>query len=443
MAPVITPVQTSPDFPAATTVVVIGGGIVGLCAALTLAERGIPVVALEKGRLAGEQSSRNLGWVRKMNRGVADVPLALATDRLWAAMRRRVGTDVGYRQAGIMYVSRTPGELALHEAWLNSVRGLSLDSRMLTAKDIDALAPGTAGRWAGGMYTPSDGRAEPTLAAGAIARAAMEKGAVIVERCAVRALSLSAGKVSGVVTERGEIRCDQVLLAGGVWSRRFLRNYGVSLLTLPLVASVLRTAPMEGPTEIALGGPDFSFRKRHDGGYTITQRAALFAPLMLDHLLIGMHYLPTLVAQWKNLRVSLGKDFVDDLRIGRRSSGNRVSPFERLRTIDPPVNQRLIDEAIRNTCAAWPIFKDATIAQTWAGMIDVTPDSLPVISPVSKVPGLMVASGFSGHGFGTAPAAGQLAADLVTGAPPLVDPAPYRLDRFQGKAESARRARAA
>jgi glycine/D-amino acid oxidase-like deaminating enzyme len=236
--------------------------------------------------------------------------------------------------------------------------------------------------------------------------------------------------VSGVVTERDEIRCDQVLLAGGIWSRRFLGNYGVALLTLPLVASVLRTAPMEGPTDIALGGPDFSFRKRHDGGYTITQRAALFAPLTLDHLLIGMNYLPTLRAQWKNLRVTLGKDFLDDLKLGRRSSGNKMSPFERLRTIDPPVNQGLIDEAIQNTAAAWPIFKQATIAQTWAGMIDVTPDSLPVISPVSKIPGLTLASGFSGHGFGTAPAAGQLAADLVTGAPPIVDPAPYRLGRF-------------
>jgi len=409
---------------------VIGGGIVGLTAALTLAERGIPVTVLEKGRLAGEQSSRNLGWIRKMGRGAPDVPLAVAADRLWAEMPQRIDADVGYRQAGIMYVARAEAEMAAHESWLASVRDLSLDSRLLTASEIDSLVPGGSVRWAGGIYTASDGRAEPTLASSAIAKAAMAKGAVIVEKCAARTLSMSAGKVTGVVTERGEIRCDQVLLAAGLWSRRFLGNHGVSLLTLPLVASVLRTAPMEGPTNIAVGASDFSFRKRRDGGYTVTQRGALFAPLMLDHLLLGLHYLPTLRAQWKNLRISFGRDFLADLMRGRRWSADTKSPFERVRTMDPPVNPGLIAEAIDNLTEAWPIFKNVAIDETWAGMIDVTPDSLPVIGPVASLPGLILASGFSGHGFGTSPAAGQLAADLLTGAAPIVDPAPYRLERF-------------
>ncbi len=111
---------------------------------------------------------------------------------------------------------------------------------------------------------PSDGRAEPAIAATNIAKAAIEKGAIMLQNCAVRTLSTSGGKVSGVVTEKGEIRCDQVLLAGGAWSRRFLGNLGVSLPTLPLKCSVLRTKPMEGPTDIAVGGPDFSFRKHQE-----------------------------------------------------------------------------------------------------------------------------------------------------------------------------------
>lgn len=430
MAPVITPVQTATTLPASTTVVVIGGGIVGLTAALALAERNIPVVLLEKGRLAGEQSSRNLGWVRKTSRMAEDIPLALASDRLWAAMPERTGQDVGYRQAGIMFVGRTDTQMAMHEGWLKSVAHLGLDSQLLTAQQIADRVPGGRGSWAGGIYTSSDGRAEPTLASSAIACAAIAKGVTIVENCAVRTLSLAAGKVSGVVTEKGEIRCEQVLLAGGLWSRRFLGNLGVSLPTLPLICSVLRTAPMEGPTEIAVGAPDFSFRKHHDGGFIITQRGALDASLTLDHLLIGSRYLQQLRAQRSFLRISLGKNFIRDLALPRRWKANRRSPFEQVRTLDPEVNPALNQEAMTNLIAAWPAFEKAVIAEAWAGAIDVTPDSNPVIGPVAKIPGLTLATGFSGHGFGTSPAAGQLAADLVSAATPIIDPHPYRFERF-------------
>lgn len=430
MAPAITPVQTSATFPAATTVVVIGGGIVGLTAALALAERKIPVVLLEKGAIAGEQSSRNLGWVRKTSRLAEDIPLALASDRLWAMMPHRLGSDVGYRQAGIMFVARTQAQMALYEGWLKSVAHLSLDSRLLSRHEIAAMVPGGRGQWAGGIYTPSDGRAEPTLAASAIAKAAIARGAFIVENCAVRSLTLSAGKVSGVVTERGEIRCDQVLLAGGLWSRRFLGNHGVSLPTLPLICSVLRTRPMAGPTEIAVGAPDFSFRKHQDGGFIITQRGALDASLVPDHLLLGLRYLPQLRAQRDNLRISLGKNFLHDLTLARHWGAKSITPFEKVRMMDPPANRALNQEAMDNLMAAWPAFAKAEIADTWAGTIDVTPDSNPVIGPVNRIPGLTVATGFSGHGFGTSPAAGQLAADLVSGCQPIIDPAPYRFERF-------------
>ncbi len=430
MAPEISPVSTSPALPKTTAVVIIGGGIVGLSTALALAERNVPVVVVEKGRIAGEQSSRNLGWVRKVMRPPVDLPMAQAAERLWSEMPTRIGDDCGFRQAGIAYVSRTQEEMAVHETWLETVKGSGVDSRMLTPAEIADLAPGSSGRWVGGILTPSDGRAEPTLASSAIARAALAKGAVIVENCAVRTLVKTGGAVTGVVTERGEIACDHVVLAGGVWSRRFLANHGVQLLTLPLVASVLRTEPMDGPTDCAVGGADFSFRKRLDGGYTITQRGALFAPLTLDHLLIGLKYLPTLIAQWHNLRVSFGKEFFDDLRLPRRWGGRSVSPFERVRTMDPPVNQGLNDEAMRNLIAAWPVFAKARVAQAWGGMIDVTPDSMPVIGPVARLPNLILASGFSGHGFGTGPAAGELVADIITGKRPIIDPTPYRLDRF-------------
>ncbi|GME41396.1 MULTISPECIES: FAD-binding oxidoreductase [unclassified Pantoea] len=430
MAPVITPVTTSDIMPAATTVVIIGGGIVGLTAALTLAERNIPVVVLEKGRIAGEQSSRNLGWVRKTSRALEDIPLAQAADRLWAAMAARVGSDVGYRRAGIMFVARDEKQMAIHEKWLNGVDAAGLDTRLLSNSDIAAHVPGGAGKWAGGIFTASDGRAEPTLAASAIAKAALANGAVIIEQCAVRALATQNGRVSGVVTEKGEICCDQVLLAAGAWSRRFLGNHGINLPTLPLICSVMRTKPLQGPTNIAVGAPDFSFRQHQDGGFIITQRGALDAPLTLDHLLIGARYVTQLRHARDNLRISLGKFFVKDLAMARRWRHDRCTPFEHVRTLDPQANPALNNEAMRNLRAAWPAFKQAEIAASWAGVIDVTPDSNPVIGPVPSMPGLTLATGFSGHGFGTSPAAGQLAADLVTGQAPVVDPLPYCYERL-------------
>lgn len=430
MAPLIQPVDTDDRQPAASEVVVIGGGMVGLSAALTLAERGIPVTVLEKGKVACEQSSRNLGWIRKTSRGAVDIPLAREADRLWAGMAERTGQDVGYRQNGIMFVAGSDKEMAMYEGWHQSVASLGLDSRLLTAAEIDRLAPGGTGSWVGGVYTPSDGYAEPTLAASAVANAARAKGATIVENCAVRTIETAGGKVSSVVTEHGEIFTENVILAGGLWSRRFLGNMGIALPTLPLICYALLTTPIDGPTEIAVGAPDFSFRKHASGGYVMTHRAALGSPFVLDHALIGMKYLPTLKQTLNMIRPIFPAPFIDDLKLSRRWSGEEASPFEKQRVMDPKSNDKITDEALANLTKVWPAFGAAKVAQTWAGTMDITPDSHPMISGVEKLPGLTLATGFSGHGFGTSPAAGQLAADIATGQTPLVDPSPYRFDRF-------------
>lgn len=430
MTRTLEPVSTTDELPTSCSVVIIGGGIVGVTAALALAERNISVVLLEKGRIAGEQSSRNLGWIRKTSRHAADVPLAQAADRLWAGLPERIGREVGYRQAGIMFLAHTQEQMAMHERWHASIAPLSLGSQLLTPADIERRIPGGRGKWAGGILTPSDGYAEPSLATSAIANAAIKRGAILIQQCAVRTLAFSAGRVSGVVTERGEIRCEQVLLAGGAWSRRFLGNLGVSLPTLPLICSVLRTQPIKGPTDAAVGGPDFSFRKHQGGGFIITQRGKLDAPITLDHLLLGRRYLDQLRAQRSALQIGFGRAFFNDVGLKRRWKPTSQSPFERVRAHDPAPNAQLNQSALDNLKSAWPVFAQARVEEAWAGLIDVTPDSIPVIDHLSAIPGLVLASGFSGHGFGTGPAAGQLAADLLSGYAPIVDPLPYRFDRL-------------
>jgi glycine/D-amino acid oxidase-like deaminating enzyme len=107
-----------------------------------------------------------------------------------------------------------------------------------------------------------------------------------------------------------------------------------------------------------------------------------------------------------------------------------VSPFERMRILDPPPDQQLVQKSLARLAVNYPQLKDLKIGASWGGFIDSTPDGIPVISAVDPLPGLFVSTGFTGHGFGIGPAAGRLAADLVAGDPPIVDPRPFRYSRM-------------
>ena len=433
MGPTLTTVETDAGIPARADVVIIGGGIAGISALLSLAEKKVSAVLVEKGQLAGEQSSRNWGFCRTQGRAMAEIPLALESLRQWDRMDQRVGGDVGFTRAGACYLCETPSQVAAYEAWLDSARQWQVQSRILSTDEVDAVLPGSSRRWAGALYTPNDGRAEPQLAVPLMAQAARRLGAVIVTNCAARGFETKAGRVSGVITERGTIACDAVVLAGGAWSRLFCGNMGVDFPQLKILGSVMRTEPLDGPPEIAVAGPDFAFRKRKDGGYTIARRNKYEAHVVPDSFRLLPRFLPAMVSTRHEYRIRLFGRFQEEMRIPRRWALDQPSPFEATRILDPAPNPAIVEESRRNLIRAFPAFAPMRIAQSWGGLIDTTPDAVPVIGPVQAVPGFFLMSGFSGHGFGIGPGAGRLMAELVTGATPVVDPAPFRFDRFASK----------
>ncbi|RWD68545.1 MAG: FAD-binding oxidoreductase [Mesorhizobium sp.] len=427
-------VPSEAPLPSSVDVVIIGGGIIGASAALYLAKRGVSVILCEKGYISGEQSSRNWGWVRQAQRDPREIPLMIESMRLWDRMNEAVEGETGFRRAGIMFAASSDKEVAHNEAWLNQARPYQIDARMVSGAELDRVMPGGARRWKAALYCASDGRAEPQRATIAIASAARRSGAMVLTRCAVRGLELSGGRVSAVITERGPVACATAVVAAGAWSRRFLKDLGLSLPQLKVRASVLRTSPVEGGPEPALWSGEFAFRKRLDGGYNVANGQASVVSIVPDSFRFFTSFLPALRSEFKSLRLRIDGRFTQEWSESRPVPFDQISPYEKTRVLDPEPDKACPREAFHRLKKAFPAFASCRVVQEWAGLMDVTPDAIPVISSVENIPGLIIATGFSGHGFGIGPGAGHLVADLVAGTQPIVDPAEFRFSRFSDSA---------
>ncbi len=418
--------------PSDTDVVVIGGGVIGVCTALYLARAGQKVTLLEKGRIAGEQSSRNWGWIRQQGRDPAELPIMMEARRLWQDLAAETNEDFGLRQTGVTYLAETGKTLASYAAWAGIAAAQGLDTRMLSPQEVAAMFPGLTRRYAGGMTTPSDMRAEPWLAVPVLAGIAARAGVSIIENCAVRQLDLAAGRVTGVLTEAGRIACAQVVLAGGAWSALFLRNHGISLPQLSVRETVVATEPLADVHAGAAADDGLAFRRREDGGYTLagSGKAELF--IGPDAFRALPHYLPQLRGAPfdQSYSPAAPRGYPDAWGTPRRWSGAEESPFERMRILDPAPNRRLVNRACRGFEARYPELGPVKVKAAWAGMIDTMPDIVPVIDRSPDIEGLVIGTGMSGHGFGIGPGVGRCLAALVTGGELGHDLSRFRASRF-------------
>jgi len=229
-----TPIEFSDGLPEKVDAVIIGGGVIGVFSALYLARMGKRVLVCEKGRVSGEQSSRNWGWIRQHGRDRAELPIMMQALRLWREADAETNGQCGVVTAGTHYLASSEKELAALEDWLPIAREQGLDTRVLSGSEVSGLFSGRADHpWVGGTCTPSDARGEPWVAVPAVARLARAAGALIRENCAVRALDLAAGQIQGVVTESG--RAPVAIPLG--------RANGISGSTIMFVPSSLLSPP--------------------------------------------------------------------------------------------------------------------------------------------------------------------------------------------------------
>ena len=416
--------------PEAVDVVVIGGGIIGCSTAWFLAKRGLTVALCEKGRIAGEQSGRNWGFVRQQWRDPEEMPMIMESLRIWRGLEAEIGEDVGFTQGGTLYLAQNQKELDERAEWIAVAEKHQLDTKVITGAALDELLDGADGRWTGGIYTASDGRAEPSLATPAIARAAARRGVSVATRCAVRGVETEAGRVAAVVTERGRIRTSAVVCAAGVWSSLFSGNLGIVVPQLKIRGTVARTAPAPNINDGAVWSPEIAIRRRRDGGYTVSHGGASEHPITPDSFRFLRLFLGAYSMESARLRLQLDHRFFEELRTPKRWSLDAPTVFEKTRVLDPKPSPRILRSIRTNLDRCFPQLAGIPFVESWAGMIEASPDVLPIICEVDSTPGFFMATGFSGHGFGIGPGAGRAIADMVAGAPPAYDMTPFRLTRF-------------
>jgi len=425
-------VADSPLVPAEVDVVIIGGGIIGTTTAYELARQGVSVALVEKGFIGAEQSGRNWGWVRQQNRRHDELVMAMRSLKRWSEIGDEIGRDLGFRRQGSLYGTTSAADVAKWEKWAVRAKEIGYSFDILSAAEIKSRIPNSTAPWVGGLWSPTDGLAEPSMATPAIAEGAKKLGVYVLQTCAARGLDISAGRISGVWTERGLIRASTVVCAGGAWSSRLLRRHGIELPVANVVGTAMRTSPVPELPGGTFNGPGFALRRRLDGGYTVAVPGYGRMELAPQGMRYALKFYQTYRAELtKKLKIRIGKSFFNGPEAAGSWEFDEISPFERIRVLDPAVDEEWLAEAVINLTKCFPDMKGVRILQAWAGLIDTTPDLVPVISTVDGLQGLIVASGFSGHGFGLGPGAGLLVSEMVMHKTPYSDIGQFSLNRFK------------
>lgn len=369
-----------------TRALVIGGGITGLATALELARSGLAVTVFEARHFGAMASRWTLGGVRQSGRDPAELPLALAAIEIWSHWHESLGAETGYRRKGNLRLARTPAEVETIRAMVANQRALGLVLDFLPdLASIRAIAPAIGEGVLAASFCPGDGHADPDRTIAALVGACRRESVELREGVAVTAITTRGGRVTGVETGEGPVEGEIVVVAGGIHAVSLLAPLG---LTLPLAVKrvcVVQTVPMPASFEQVFGvaNADCAGRQELDGRFRFT----------------------TGIGDWTG----------DPARWTEAALRPAVSDIGAL---------------IARVVPLLPVLGAAGLDRVWGGLIDLTPDALPVLDAPAAVPGLVIGAGFSGHGFGIGPVSGAILKALALGERTNFDLTPFRQDRF-------------
>ena len=355
---------------------ILGGGGAGCSAALHLARRGVRVVLLERGLVGGQASGVNHGGVRQQGRHPAEIPLARRSREIWARMRDICGTDAEFDPCGHLKLARNEAEEADLLRWNAMAAEHGLPTTMLGRNAIRAQHPYFSEKIVAGSLLAEDGSANPRLLVPALAHAAREAGATLLEHHEVTAIQAGFH-----VEAAGRSFTAPVLLnTAGFWGGKIAADFGEAVPVYPLSPNMLVTEPL---------------------------------PLFCPH----------------NLGVVGGDVYVRQISRGNVIYGGGRGENDGLRSRPLPepgfsATARLVELI--------PHLASALVIRSWTGIDGGMPDALPVLGPSRTTPGLIHAFGFSGHGFMLGPAVGAILSELVLDGRTDIPLEAFDIARFAG-----------
>ncbi len=366
-------------------VVICGAGVVGLAAAYNIAKKGKSVIVLEASDIIGNGgSSRNGGGVRQSGRDPREIPLAMyAIEHIWPTLSDELSADVEYVKKGNLRLGKSEAHRKILENLTKNANKCGLDMRMIEGDEVRKINPYLSNEVTCAGWCPTDGHANPLKTTLAYYMAGRRLGVKYYTGEKVKELKKEKGKIRYVLTGSETYQAEKVIVACGYESREILDSVGIDIPMTKLLIEALVTEAEPEMFPQMLGTADADFYGHQTGhGSFVFGGSSGYEPENRDNR--GMM-----------------------------------------------TNHSLTAPATCRAILKWiPALANAKIVRTWAGFEDDCADRVPVISNVEEVPGLIVACGFTGHGFGISPITGLLLSELACDEATTLDISAFRYDRF-------------
>ncbi len=379
--------------PTHAEVTIVGGGVLGCAVAYFLAKAGKrDVVVLEKDELASGTTSQAAGLVGQVRTSTARVRIARFSVRTFAALGAETGHDPDFRQVGSLRLALTPEREAEFRQLVAVGRREGLEVEFVPMREVARRFPLIDGsRIRAAIWCPSDGYVQPYGVTMAYAQGARALGVRIHTGTRVLALACRRGAVSGVLTDRGELRTETAVVAAGPWAARLAATAGVALPLVPVRHQYFVTEAVAGV------GPDLPVVRIPD--------LRLYVRAEVRGLLVG------------------------GFEAHPESLDPASLPADYRRFPVPPDWERLAGFG-QDGIDVLPALADARVQTTFQGYPTFTPDGHFCLGEVPGVRGLVMAAGCCAHGVSGSAGLGATVAAAIVGEEPLVDLGPVRAARF-------------